>query len=247
MKISMESKVSQMYAMFLVGAVMVLAALWLFATSMTEMVPFPPETTMEFVIIIFVVLGMNFGISSGKKLAYTIHDRDIILNRVEGQGKVTTMLGKIMSMPILFTATTTIIWIVFIIIVSLMKNIVVDSVIIGTVRWLMIIAMIILIPGSFLIYRAASYGKPHMLTLKGKIIMNKSSRVVAEAMEKIDHVEDRGREMVHNPGDAGRDLYHKVEDTGRDMMHQATDTGRDMAERVDDKGKDVFDRIRKKL
>ena len=110
--------------MLLVGAAMILAALWLFFISMSKMMPFPPPTFMEFVILIFALLGIYFGISSGRKLAYTIHDRDIIIGHIQSQsqGRITTMISTIIRMPIMFTILTTIIWILFIIVLTLFRS-----------------------------------------------------------------------------------------------------------------------------
>jgi len=220
----------------LVGASVMVAAILLFVVGLSKIVPFPPSTPMEYIILIFGILGINFGMSSGKRLAYTIHDRDLILERIKGHGSVSTKVSKIMSIPIMFTAFTLIAWTVLVIAFSFSKSIVVDTILIGYVRWLLIFSMIVLITGSYIFYKARSYGKSHMLTLKGRIIMERSSKIMGEAMRKMDRTEERGRNIVS-----------QAEHDGRDILHHAKESGRGLVGRIEDEEKDLVDRIRRKL
>ncbi|MCK5038032.1 MAG: hypothetical protein KAS16_02930 [Thermoplasmata archaeon] len=224
------------YPMLLVGAAITVIALLLFVTSLFKMVPFPPVLPMEFVIIIFGILGIHFGISSGRRLAYTVHDRDIILERLQGHGRASSKISKIMQVPILLTAFTIIAWTLFVIGFSLSKSVVVDTVLIGYVRWVLIFSMIMLIVGSYFFYKARGLGKHHMLTFKGKIILEHSTSMMGEAMQRMDRAEERGRDMANHTEERGREIYHQAEDAGRGIVN-----------RIEDEEKELVDRIRKKF
>ena len=178
------------------GASITAIALLLFLIGISGTMAFPPVSIMEYGIVIFTILGINFGISSGKKLAYTVHDRNIILERTKGQGIITSIMGNFMRLPVLFASSTFIIWSLFIIILSLSWSVLSDSVFIGEVRWLMIFSMALLITGSYIFYKARSSGKSNMLTLRGKIIMERSSSIMGGAMGMVDQIEDTGKDIV---------------------------------------------------
>ena len=232
----MPSEIQQRYIRLLIGATIMVAAILLFVVGLSKIVPFPPVTGMEYVIIIFGILGINFGMSSGKRLAYTIHDRDLILKRIKGQGRASTIIGNFVKLPIMFTAFTLIAWTILVIAFSLSKSVVVDTVLIGYVRWMLIFSMIVLITGSYIFYKARSYGKSHMLTLKGRIMMERSSKVVGEAMQRMDRAEEKGRNMAHQTDERGRELYHHVEDKGRGIV-----------DRIEGEEKELVDRIKRKF
>ncbi len=232
----MNTEIKYKYLPLLGGASIIMVALMIFIIGMSGMVRFPPVTSMEYIILLFGILGINFGRSSGKRLAYTIHDRDILLERTKGHGKFSSRISRILQIPIMLTAFTLIAWTMLVIGFSLSRSIVVDAVLIGYVRWLLIISMIILIMGSYVFYKARSHGKSHMLTLKGRILMEGGSKIVGNAMRKMDRAED-----------VGRDAMYRVEDRSKDMMHNAEDMGRNIVNRLENKEKEFVDRIKRKL
>lgn len=87
------------------GVIIIVISLLLFTVAVSGTIPFPPTGIIQYIVLIFTLLGINFGISSGKKLAYSIHDKKIMLEQTEKQEDraFTSISGSFMRNSIIFT------------------------------------------------------------------------------------------------------------------------------------------------
>jgi len=179
------------------GVIIITISLILFVVAVSRTIPFPPTSIIQYIVLIFTLLGINFGISSGKKLAYSLHDKRIMVEQTqEHDGRaITAIPGSFMRNSIIFTFLTIILWSLFIIILSFFWTILNDRVILGEVRWLMIFSMILLICGSYIFYRAKSYNIPDMLTFTGKR-MKQGNDIMKKAVNITEKTEQTGTNMV---------------------------------------------------
>ena len=177
------------------GIIVMIIALLLFVLGVYETLPFPPEKIMHYIILIFTLLGINFGISSGKKFAYNLHDKELLLKRIKGTTLTTFMLRSFMRNSIIFTSLTVLIWSIFIITASLLWTVFTDELFIGEIRWLMIFSMVLLIYGSYLLYKNKSAATTQMLTFTGKKI-EKANNLTKKATDIMDNVEQLGKNTM---------------------------------------------------
>ena len=176
------------------GVVIMIFALFLFVLGVYKTLPIPPTKFMHYVILIFTVLGINFGISSGRKLAYNLHDRDLLLKRIP-EGSSTSVTNILIKNSIIFASLTVILWSIFIIVINLSWSVIGDRIFIGETRWLMIASMIVLICGSFLFYKVKSSTMSHMLTRTGKKLTGKGG-LLKETVELTTDMENMGKNVL---------------------------------------------------
>ena len=144
------------------------------------------------VVTAFTLLGIISGISVGKKMAYTVHDRELMAERLGGNGAITGSFGLAADISLLIGAFFIVGWTVFMVFLSLLEGAVTDRILLGYVRWLSILAMITLITGSYLLFRARASEKRKMLSFWGKRAEMPAGMV--EKMERgVDYVEVQAR------------------------------------------------------
>jgi hypothetical protein len=180
----------------LLGLTLSIAAGVLFIMSITATIHIPPSATMESVILAMALIGIYFGISNGKNLAYHIHDRELYLEISRGNGTITSMAGSMMRFPIFLASMTLILWSLGLIAMGFFWSALSDSLFLGEVRWMLILSMAILISGSFILFGAVGHGKDRMLTRKGKMLLKGHVWTVGGAMNMMDTVEDAGKGIV---------------------------------------------------
>ena len=167
------------------------------------------------VVTIFTIVGIISGISVGKKMAYTIHDRELMAARLTGKGTITGTFGVAADISLLIGAIFIVGWTVFTLLLSFLEGAVVDSILMGYVRWLSILAMVTLITGSYLLFRARSSAKHEMLSFWGKRAEMPAGMV--EMMEnRVDYVETQ----VINMPEKGFRMATEVMDTVEEAIHR---------------------------
>ncbi|HEC94720.1 MAG TPA: hypothetical protein ENI45_01990 [Thermoplasmatales archaeon] len=177
------------------GVVVMIFGLLLFMVAVSDTLSFPPTKVMHYVIIVFTLLGINFGISSGKKLAYGVHDKNIILKDTQGKGNVSSAAASVMRTSVAFAFLTILLWSLFVITLSFFWNALSDTLFFGQVRWFMILSMVILICGSYLFYKAKSSTVNSMLTFTGKK-MKQGTSVGKKTLKVMDNAENMGKSVM---------------------------------------------------
>ncbi len=144
------------------------------------------------VVTAFTLLGILSGISVGKKMAYTVHDRELMAERLGGKGTITGAFGMATDLSLFIGAFFLVGWTVFTILLSFLEGAVTDRILLGYVRWLSILAMITMITGSYLLFRARASEKRRMLSFWGKRAEMPAG--MGEKMERgVDYVEAQAR------------------------------------------------------
>ncbi len=167
---------------------------------------------MFVVVTVFTLLGIISGISVGKKMAYTIHDREFMARRLSGKGTITGAFGMADDISLLIGAFFIVGWTVFTLLLSFLEGAVTDRILLGYVRWLSILAMITLITGSYLLFRARASAKHEMLSFWGKRAEMPAGMM--EKMEgKVDYVETQARTLsgkgLQMAADAADNMFHR--------------------------------------
>ena len=179
------------------GVVVMVFGLLFFMVAVSDTLSLPPTKVMHYVIIIFTLLGINFGISSGKKLAYGLHDKNIILkdSDSDGKGRVSSAANVVMRRSVTFVFLTILFWSLFVIVLSFFWNALSDTLFFGQVRWFMIFSMVVLIVGSYLFYRAKVSTVTSMLTFTGKR-MKQTTDIGIKTSAVMDDAENMGENIM---------------------------------------------------
>ena len=167
----------------------------LFSITLISTIDSAPQNYLGYMVIGFTVLGIYTGINIGKKTAYTVHDRELMSERMKGKGVLTGTAGSFMNIPILFATIILVGWTVFMLSVGFVWQAVTDEIFLREVRWIAIVAMLSLIIGSYLFYRAKSSLTDKMLSFWGKKT-EKQSKLINKAMEESDAMEEKGEELL---------------------------------------------------
>jgi len=167
---------------------------------------------MFVVVTVFTLLGIISGISVGKKIAYTIHDREFMARRLRGKGTITGTFGMAADISLLIGAFFIVGWTVFTLLLSFLEGAVTDRILLGYVRWLSILAMITLITGSYLLFRARSSAKHEMLSFWGKRA-EMPAGMITKMEGKVDYVETQARTLsgkgLQMAADAADNMLHR--------------------------------------
>ncbi len=152
---------------------------------------------MFYIVTIFTLLGIISGISVGKKMAYTMHDRELMAERLGGNGAITGSFGLAADISLLIGAFFIVGWTVFTVFLSLLEGAVADRILLGYVRYLSLLSMTTLITGSYLFFRAKSSVRDKMLSFWGKKAEMPAGMV--EKMERgADYMEAQARTLPGN-------------------------------------------------
>ena len=193
---------------YIPGIIILSLASILFSITLVETTKTVPDNYMGYLIIGFTVFGIYTGLSIGKKTAYTIHDRELMSERTKGHGAFTSVIGSFINLPFLFATVVLVGWTVFMLSLGFVWQAVTDEIFLRTVRWIAIAAMMSLIMGSYMFYRAKSSSIDKMLSFWGKK-SERQSRFVNEAMKQTDYIEEGGVNLLKAP--------YEISKTAEDM------------------------------
>ena len=147
---------------------------------------------MFYFTVLFTSISLLSGISVGRKIAYAMHDRKLVADKLGGTGHISGFFGKGFDIS-LWAGTIFIVgWTVFMVLMGYLFRAVADSILLGYVRWLSIISMTALITGSYLLFRARSSGREKMLSFWGK-----RARMPVNAIEETEReIDDAEAHML---------------------------------------------------
>lgn len=152
------------------------------------------SVSMFYIVTAFTLLGILSGISVGKKLAYTVHDRELMAERLSGNGAITGSFGMTADLSLLIGVFVIAGWTLFTVFLGFMEGAVADRILLGYVRYLSLLSMATLIAGSYLLFRARSSAMDEMLSFWGKRA-EMPVEVVRRLEEGVDYVETQARAL----------------------------------------------------
>jgi len=164
------------------------------------------------VVTVFTLLGIISGISVGNKMSYTIHDKEFMAMHLRGKGAITGTFGMAADISLLIGTFFIVGWTVFTLLLGFLEGAATDRILLGYVRWLSILAMITLIAGSYLLFRARSSAKHEMLSFWGKRA-EMPAGMMKKMEGKVDYVETQARTLsgkgLQMAADAADNMLHR--------------------------------------
>ncbi|GEM_PF-3221419 len=173
------------------------------------------EWYMFYIVVGFTALGILSGISVGKKMAYTIHDRELMAERLEGRGTMTGIAAIFADLFLLMGVFLLVGWTVFMILLGFLESVVTDAILMGRVRWIAIVAMSVLITASYLFFRARASARHEMLSFWGK-----EAEVPSDTFVQMQCMADTVEERVRNTSESGFRAAAGVLDAAEEVIHR---------------------------
>ena len=171
------------------------------------------SVSMFYITTIFTLLGILSGISVGKKMAYTIHDRELMAERLNGKGAITGFFGMAANLSLIICAFFIVGWTLFTVFLGFVKGAVADRILLGYVRYLSLLSMAALITGSYLFFRARSSVRDEMLSFWGKRaempagVLEKMEGGVEYAEMQARKIPDQGLHMAVEAANMAKKIF----------------------------------------